>query len=596
MLNKKQYKTFDLLGIALKVSPLWTGLLLVTQLIGAFVPALLVLTMTNFINRALLVVETGMGELLLPMLSLIGVVSYQWLIHDIQKLFHSRILIATRNTYEWELIQKQASLEYRYLEDGDTYDLIKRISDESEQQPLRMFLDTMGLVRSLINTVSIALILLVNIWWAALAILAFAVPIFYISLKAGKSNYKAQQDVSKNLRLSQYLSEISTGRDTALERTVFGYFPKTIEKLDEQLLYANTIRAQVSWKNFSRQGIGGVAVSLISVFVMVMLLQPVASGALTVGLFISLVNACINLTVALSWELTLQTNQFAKHQAFLKDLTKFCALEETAEALLEKSKTVPTFEKLQLRNVSFTYPNTDKPILNGVNMTLEAGKHYAFVGENGAGKSTIVKLLTAQFTDYSGEILLNGKELKTYSPGELKSFFGVAYQDFGRYALTLKENISLGNLEGSHEELTSAIQDLELEGLIGSLSQGLDTPLGKVKSDGVDLSGGQWQRLALARTMVNPAPLVILDEPTSALDPLSESRLYAQFERMIKGKTSIFISHRLGSIKLADEIFVFKSGTVTEVGTHSKLMDRGGIYQNMYESQLAWYQEEVRSA
>jgi len=589
MLSNKIYKTTDLINLALKVSPLWTSLLLIQQLINALTPAILVWATSHFVDTAMM--ANGLNQMWLTMLILCMVIAFQWLQGDIRKNFHSQILIATRQTYQLEILEKRAKLEYRYIEDTATHDLIERLMENSENQILTMFNDTLALLATIINTVSIALILFFNVWWAALAILAVSIPLFIVSLKAGKARYQAKQDLSKLSRMGNYLLEVGTGREAADERTLYGYGEHLTKTLDGQQAYMNKFVDEVNLKTITSRGMAGLAVSVTTFFVIIVLLQPVIEGSITIGIFIALVGACMNLASALSTNLSTQMEQFSKHKAFLKDLTDFCQLGEAENALAERSKATPTFESLQFKNVSFKYPGTDKWILDQANFTLKAGKHYAFVGENGAGKTTVIKLVTGLFTDYEGEILLNGKDLKTYSSSQLKSYFAIAYQDFAKYALTVKENILVGNLE-RESALNSVLADLELDALVQGLSNGLETPLGKLKEGGIDLSGGQWQRLALARVLVNPAPFLILDEPTAALDPLSESRLYSQFENIIKERTSLFISHRLGSIKLADEILVFKSGKVIEVGNHSKLMDRGGTYQKMYDSQLKWYEKE----
>jgi ATP-binding cassette subfamily B protein len=170
----------------------------------------------------------------------------------------------------------------------------------------------------------------------------------------------------------------------------------------------------------------------------------------------------------------------------------------------------------------------------------------------------------------------------------------VVYQDFAKYSISLKNNISVGNIANmdSEEELklvSEAVSIMELQEVIAKLPEGMRNPLGKIKGNGLDISGGQWQRIAMARAIINPAPLRILDEPTAALDPISESRVYEKFEEISKGRTTIFISHRLGSTKLADEIFVIGNGSILEKGTHNELMDAEGIYSEMYESQKGWY-------
>ena len=216
------------------------------------------------------------------------------------------------------------------------------------------------------------------------------------------------------------------------------------------------------------------------------------------------------------------------------------------------------------------------------------------MGVNGAGKTTITKLVTGLYDEFEGDILINGKNIKEYRQSELKSLCSVVYQDFAKYFISLKDNIAIGNInsmnqKGSENDIKDSMKIMGLEEVAEKLPKGWDTPLGKIKSGGLDLSGGQWQRVGMARAIVGNAPIKILDEPTAALDPISESHIYEEFEQISRGGTTIFISHRLGSTKLADEIFVIDHGSVAESGSHSELMKLDGIYANMYESQRSWY-------
>ncbi|MDO5717079.1 MAG: ATP-binding cassette domain-containing protein [Tissierellia bacterium] len=224
---------------------------------------------------------------------------------------------------------------------------------------------------------------------------------------------------------------------------------------------------------------------------------------------------------------------------------------------------------------------------------MEKGKHYAFVGSNGAGKSTIIKMLTGQYTDYEGQILIDGKDIQTLSQSQLKSLFSVIYQDFSQYEISLKDNILLGDLAKTHrdEEVTGALTQAGLRELVEELPNGIETTLGRIDHSGMDVSGGQWQKIVFARSIMSPAPIKILDEPTAALDPLSENRLYLQYKEIMKGKTTIFISHRLASTKLADKIFVIDNGVIVQRGQYEELVTREGIYRDMFEEQSRWYSQ-----
>ncbi len=187
--------------------------------------------------------------------------------------------------------------------------------------------------------------------------------------------------------------------------------------------------------------------------------------------------------------------------------------------------------------------------------------------------------------------MINGKSIKTYRQDQLKAMCSVVYQDFARYCISFRDNILLGDINSfdNLDNMNKAIETVELQDVVGGLPLGISSNLGKIKNDGVDLSGGQWQRIAMARGIVSPASIRILDEPFAALDPISESNVYEKFEEISRGQTTIFISHRLGSTKIADEIFVIGDGAIVESGSYEELMKRNGVYTKMYESQRSWY-------
>lgn len=597
ILEKRNYHIFDLIRLAFKVAPGWSFVILVLQLISALSPAVLIIVTANFIDTSLAVLEgTARSiEMYMPIFMLGILTSFRGFANVIDQYIRSKVLIATRLTYRIELVEKRGKLMYQYIEDQDTYDLIKRVTDPADTQIVEQYENTIGLLDIIIQVSSLLGILLVNVWWAPLFILTLSIPTFYFGAKAGKTIYDAGRDISKIERKAWYLTEVCSGRDSTLERTLYGYGVKMTEELWDRFEYARIHTQAVRRKVEIKMVASGMLVSLTAGSVMMILLQPVATGTLSIGLFISLVTACIALTNTLSTSLPNRLSELSKHMEYLKELGQFCQLEETEDALKVRCEKGFDFKKLEFKNVSFTYPGTKKIILKNVNFTITFGKHYAFVGVNGAGKTTVIKLLTGQYQNYDGEILLNDKELRQYSASKLKAFSSVAYQDFAKYQLSLKENMLIGNLNRlSDEDLSNVVTDLDLDELVSRLPKGLDTSLGKIAEDGVDVSGGQWQRIALARTIINPAPIKILDEPTAALDPLSESHLYEQFEKIIDNKTSIFISHRLGSIKLADDIFVFDGGTIVEEGNHKMLMSKKGIYAEMYTSQLEWYQTSAQ--
>ena len=272
-------------------------------------------------------------------------------------------------------------------------------------------------------------------------------------------------------------------------------------------------------------------------------------------------------------------------------------MKDDAAYLDQPDNPVKAFQSLEFKSVRFAYPGTSKYILDGISFTIENGKHYAFVGINGAGKTTVIKLILGLYPEYEGQILVNGEDIGHMEPRQRKALVSALFQDFAQYPLTFEENISIGDTVHAQDEamrarVLEACSQIGLNQTIDALSDRMNTPLGRYTDNAQDLSGGQWQRVAIARTIVSPAPIHILDEPTSAADPVSESELYREFEEISRGWTTIFISHRLGSTKLADKIFLIHDGKIAESGTHEDLMRSGGMYSVMYDSQRSWYKWE----
>lgn len=229
--------------------------------------------------------------------------------------------------------------------------------------------------------------------------------------------------------------------------------------------------------------------------------------------------------------------------------------------------------------------------MRDVNMKIDKGERVAFVGENGAGKSTMIKLLLGLYEPTAGHIYIDGVDIRELSDEERRKVFSVIFQDYQSYQLSLRENVALGDISKLHDDakIKAALDDAGIGELPKTNDRGLDLNLGKIYSDGIDVSGGQWQRIAMARSYISDARFVIMDEPTAALDPIAESKMYERFADVLSKRGAIMISHRLASAKMADKIFVLSGGTVAEEGTHEELLKKGGLYHEMWEKQSSWY-------
>jgi ATP-binding cassette subfamily B protein len=246
---------------------------------------------------------------------------------------------------------------------------------------------------------------------------------------------------------------------------------------------------------------------------------------------------------------------------------------------------------IEFRNVSFTYPGKSEPVLKNISFTLHAGESVALVGQNGAGKTTLVKLLARLYNPDEGEILIGGHNIKEYDPRELREQIGVIFQDYVKYRMTAGENIGVGRVTEIENRILVdlAARKSGADRIITRLDQGYDTMLGRWFEQGMDLSGGEWQKIALARAFMRDAPILILDEPTSALDAQAEYDIYQSFRRLTTGRTVIFVSHRFSTVRLADRIFVIEQGHIIESGSHQELLDLRGKYTELFNLQAEAY-------
>ena len=582
----------DAVFIAFKASPVWAVLRFLLTLIQSLMPTVaMTFAMAGFIDtaNAILQNERPHNDIYLPLFLMLLVLSILTTIGAVIALVTTRINLDISRKLKPAIVKKCASLEFKHIENSSSWELISRVSRDPVQAVMNGFNGFMQMQDITISIVGVLIVIVTQVWWAALIIIAFSTPMFWLSIRAGKKNYQASRDNEKYKRRAEYLDEVLTGRENIDERTLFGYSEHIGKRWMDQYEISRKRQLKVRARMFLITKGASLIQALIAVLVALTLINPVINGDLTAGMFLGIVTAAFNMIMQLGWKMSASLESISHVNEYMKDLTEFWDLSQAEGANLEPDPEPIIFSKLEFRNVRFKYPTSEHYILDGLSFLLECGFHYAFVGKNGAGKTTIAKLLTGLYTEYEGEILINDKELRTYPASTIKALISVIYQDFAKYYISLKDNIILGDV-ADQKAVLRALPAMGLAGVdFAGLNDGYDTPLGKIKEGGQDLSGGQWQRVAIARSLISRAPIKILDEPTAALDPISESKLYNDFEKLMRGKTTLFISHRLGSTKLADQILVVDSGKIVEQGTHIELMELSGQYAEMFESQRNWY-------
>ncbi|MHB8218256.1 MAG: ABC transporter ATP-binding protein [Candidatus Sulfotelmatobacter sp.] len=483
-----------------------------------------------------------------------------------------------------------ASLDLIAYEDPVFYDRLERARVQATDR-LVMIQAIGRLVQQAITTITLSVSIMLFSPWLMLLLVAGVLPAFL-----GESHF-AFLGYAKNFRQTpmrrqlDYLRVLGGSKEAAKELKLFGlknFLSERFTRLSDEIYEQNIALNR-------RKLVAGAALSMIgtagyySAYVFV--IWRTASGALSIGsmtfLTLAIQQASSNI------EQIFSTIAGIGDQAlFLTDLLAFFEMKPTIRSKPNALPAPrPVIRGVEFRNVSFSYPGNSRRVLDSINFHLHTGERLALIGENGQGKTTIVKLITRLYDPTEGQILLDGVDLREYDLEDLHREIGVIFQDFMRYEMTALENIAVGRVEeiGNLELLRSAAQKSMADQTIDRLPLGYNQMLGRRFDLGVDLSGGEWQKVALARAYLRDAQLLILDEPTAALDARTEFEVFHRFAELTTGKMALFISHRFSTVRSADRILVLANGRIAEEGTHDQLASLGGRYAEMFEMQASSY-------
>jgi ATP-binding cassette subfamily B protein len=483
-----------------------------------------------------------------------------------------------------------ASLDLQAYEDPVFYDRLERARVQATDR-LVMIQGIGRLVQQAITTITLSVSIMLFSPWLMLLLIAGVVPAFL-----GESHF-AFLGYSKNFRQTpmrrqlDYLRILGGSKEAAKELKLFGlrnFLRDRFTQLSDQIYDENVTLSR-------RKLIAGSLLSTIGTMgyysAYVFVIWRTVAGALSIGTLTFLAGAIQQASSNI--EQIFSTLAGIGDQAlFLTDLLAFFEMKPTIQSKANaRPTTKPIRRGVEFRDVSFSYPGNARLILDRINFTLHTDERLALIGENGQGKTTIVKLITRLYDPTEGQILLDGIDLREYDLDDLHREIGVIFQDFMRYEMTARENIAVGRIEelNNLELIKEAAHKSLADQTIGRLSLGYDQMLGRRFEQGVDLSGGEWQKVALARAYLRDAQLLILDEPTAALDARSEFEVFHRFSELTAGKMALFISHRFSTVRSADRILVLENGKITEEGTHDELASLGGRYAEMFEMQASSY-------
>jgi ATP-binding cassette subfamily B protein len=494
------------------------------------------------------------------------------------------------------ILEKALTLELRHFESSELYDQLTRARREASSRPVQLVSEAFQLVQNALTLVGYGALLLRWSGWAVLLLVVATVPAALTEARYSKITYRIRNWRSPDSRRLMYLEYVLANDEHVKEVKLFGLgslflgrykdLAETFYREDRAL----SVKRGAVTQALSLLGTGAFYGSYGAMAI------AAAAGRLTLG------NMTLYVVAFRQGQQSFQAvlgaiGNIYEHNLYMTNLFSFLALDANATvAPVREAPAVPVDPNaprgIALIDVGFRYPGTDRWALRHVDLFIPEGQSLALVGENGAGKTTLIKLLTRLYEPTEGALTLDGKDLASWDKAALLRRFGVLFQDFNQYQLKLGENVALGSVE--HREDTPRVHRAVERGGAGSvvegLAAGLETPLGHWFKDGTELSGGQWQKVALARAfMREEADILVLDEPTAALDAAGEHAVFERFQELARGRTTIIISHRFPTVRMADRIVVLGDGHIIESGMHDELVAQAGAYARMFAMQAEGY-------
>jgi len=497
------------------------------------------------------------------------------------------------NNVNLRLMHKAKTVDLASFDRPDFYEKLENAKREAGIRPIHILNSNFRIVSTVISMVSFIVVLAAISPFASWLIALLAIPTAVINFIYRRKNFFYIRHHSKERRQMDYYSNLITNKDMVKEVRLFGLSELFIDR------YTQTFGKYFSGlkKLFIGEGVWHMLMSVASTAAHCVLFIVVAKGVYNgnyeVGNYTYYTNALTSIASGIGTLITTTASVY-EGTLFIDNLISFMNEKATVVPSIAEPAKIQhhTGHQIRFENVSFRYPGTEKDVIKNINLTIEPGDTVVLVGLNGAGKTTLIKLLTRLYDPTEGCIYLDGRDIREYDVADLYSLFGIIFQDFGKYAVNVKENIQFGQLtrEAGMPEIEYAAKQSSADAFIQDLPNGYNTPLMRYfEENGIELSIGQWQKLSIARAFYSDSDIIILDEPTASLDAIAEQEIYNQFDSLRADKTTIFVSHRLSSATVANKIVVLEHGQVIEIGSHSELMQKHGVYYELFSTQAKRY-------
>ena len=497
-----------------------------------------------------------------------------------------------------QIMEKAKTVDLASFDLPEFYEKLENANREAGMRPVNVLSSTLNTISHTISLISYIVILATapGMWWTAIVMLIISIPSAAINFHYRRKNFMYLRHRSKDRRQMNYYSSLMVNKDMVKEIRMFDLSDEFIGRFESVFSkYYAGIR-----KLIIRENLWHILTTLISSVIncafFVIIALKVFSGEIQIGDYQYYTNALTSIAATVASLIGISATVY-EGTLFIDNLLSFMNEKPTVVPITDTPAQIEHGKPhtIEFVNVSFSYPGAKRRVLENINLTLRPGETMVLVGLNGAGKTTLLKLLTRLYDPTEGYILLDGRDIREYDVRELYKTFGIIFQDFGKYAFTVSENISFGDLSKpvDNARVREAAAQANASEYISSLPNGYDTALMKYfEIDGIELSIGQWQKLSIARAFYSDSDILILDEPTASLDAIAEQEIFNQFDKLREGKTTIFVSHRLSSATIASKIVVLEHGRIIEEGNHKELMEKGGKYFELFSVQAKRYISE----
>ena len=578
------------LKLVWKSTPGWTFLNIVMSVLRSIFPLLLIwllkVVVDDITKAATALHSTPVINVLWPIIA----VTVIWFLDEASSDFSNFVRkkqALKLEIYMYELLHSKAiKLDLINFERPEYFDCLTRASREAPWRPNSILNNLVSLLRGILSLILMAGLILTLHWALAVLLLVANIPGIWLRLHYADILYNVQRKQTPEARKSAYFNWLLTGDRPSRELRLFGLGNYFISLFKKSFLKQKEEEIRIIRRRTLIEFISNLFKASALLITLLFIARQTISGKITLGQMAMFLIAFRQGMIYIK-DLFGALSGLYEDGLFIGDTFEFLNLKESVTASEPIVSPSHLKKKIVVDNISFTYPGNNFTTINKVSFEIKKGEVVALVGPNGAGKSTLVRILCRLYDPDSGKVRYDDNDIRNIEPEEYRKHFSVVFQDFMLYNLTAGENIRMGNIDEKNpgDRIESSASATGVHELIKNLPDGYETAIGNLFDDSRELSWGEWQKIALSRALFRDAPVLILDEPSSALDADTEYDIFSRFREIVKGRTSILISHRFTNVSLADRIIVLDKGAIAETGTHEELMKKGGIYFTMFSKQ-----------